>query len=58
MEEKKKHKPEENVSVNSEPDTSSTTLWLQLTALCRSVIRWFNDSFLSHCLPVVAKTLS
>lgn len=35
MEKRNSHKPEENVGVSPEPNTGSTTLWLQLTALCR-----------------------
>lgn len=50
--EKKKpsHEPEQNVSVRFDSHTGSTTLWLQLTALCRPVKWWFNDSFPSRCL--------
>lgn len=39
MKEKPSHEPEENASVNFEPNTGSTTLWLQLAAPCRPV-KW------------------
>lgn len=40
---KKSHEPEEKVSVNFKDNTGRTTLWLQLTALCRPVKWWFID---------------